>query len=466
MKTDAVILGAGPAGLSAAYALLKSGKQVVIIEKSPVAGGQMRSVKKGDLTVDFGYKHLYNRIPEVHDFWMQLLGKDFIQYKPRIGILFENKILEKEKEFKGITRGMPLGLLVTAFADLIKYRIKHSNKQPVSLQDYAHLKRGKTFTMIFTQGYDERVKGRKWSQLPPPKVQANGETSGRANFFMRFYKEAVVRRDTQDSWFHPAQGTGQIVEKLEQEIKQMGGKILLGSEIISVDKQGNNIASVTVKGESGMTTYQPETMISSLPIEAIARVMDIPFAPAANELSFKRSVLMVYLFMSEEVTFPYNSIQISSPEINMGRITNYAAYGGTMVPKGKGCICVEFFCFEDSPLFSITDDELYDIAVSECEKAALTSKTKCIDHLVFRSRGVDPATSYEDFITDPSRAAVFYELEKYANLYQISRTGIDRSTYTGLVAARAIVEGDKQKYASLTKPDVFAPWKQMPAASA
>jgi protoporphyrinogen oxidase len=293
-------------------------------------------------------------------------------------------------------------------------------------------------------------------------VPENPDSKGdkqQANFMTRFYQDAVRDHDNRALWFHPAKGSGQIVERLESEIRSMGGEIYYESEVTHIGTSGDTITTVTVRYGRETITYEPGMVISSLPLEAMAKVMNIAFTPAARELSFKRSVVMIYLFLDKEVAFPHNCIQISSPELNMARITNYSAFGGSMVPDGKGCICIEFFCLEQSGFFAMNDEELYKVALAECEKAQLISRSDCFDYLVFKSPGADPATSWEDYVNDESRAQLYKVLEGYANLFQISRTGIDKSTYAGLLAAKAIVSEDKREFTALTRPDIFTSWQ-------
>src|SRR6185503_3526364 len=133
---EVLILGADPGSLTAAHALLKQGITVTVVEKEPIVSGLMRAVKHEDFSVDLGYKHLYSRIPEVQKLWEELLGDDFLPYQPRTGILYKGRIFEREKSFRGLRRGMPYGLMLSAFADLLKYNFFHRNEAVDSLQAY------------------------------------------------------------------------------------------------------------------------------------------------------------------------------------------------------------------------------------------------------------------------------------------------------------------------------------------
>jgi hypothetical protein len=132
-----------------------------------------------------------------------------------------------------------------------------------------------------------------------------------------------------------------------------------------------------------------------------------------------------------------------------GRVTNYAALNGAMVPKAKTCLCVEFFCFGNSPLLALQNNELGEIALSECATAGLIAPEKCFDSLVLRLRGADAATSWQDWASD-SRRQSMAALKAFPNLYNVNRPGTDKATYAGLEAAAAIVTGNRAIFDSET----------------
>src|SRR5215213_508437 len=110
MKTEAVdtlILGAGPAGLAAAYRLAKAGQAPIVLERNPVAGGLMRSIQRGAFSVDLGRKELYSRIPDVNRLWEELLGDAYRPYSHRVGVFYHNRIFETERKYQGFRRGVP-----------------------------------------------------------------------------------------------------------------------------------------------------------------------------------------------------------------------------------------------------------------------------------------------------------------------------------------------------------------------
>jgi protoporphyrinogen oxidase len=452
-NAEVLILGAGPGGLTAAYQLLKQGVKVVLVEKDRETGGLMRAVKHGDFTVDFGYKHLYNRIPEVHALWSELLGKDFLQYQPRTGILYKGRILERERSFKGLRRGMPYRLLVSALIDWAKYSIRYRNRTIQSLEDYTYARRGAKFTRIFSQEFEERFKGVLWSDLPaPPVMDKKGP-------WKRLMSDATKNLQKQAQWFHPAKGTGQIVDRLTEEVLRLGGSILLNTKVKQTFCAANLITEVTLEQAERTLVCQPKTVVSSLTVELVAPLMGIAFEAAPQELSFQRGVVMVYLFLDHPSSFPHTSLHVTCPDTSMARITNFGALGGEMVPPGKGCLCIEYFTSAANNLMPKTDADVLQFVLQECEKANLLRREHCVDSLIFKLAKADPAASWEDYRNDPSRKALYDQLAAFTNFYQINRTGTDKSTFAGLMAAKAIVAGDKSLFEKTTRPDVNAPWE-------
>ena len=453
MDSEVIILGAGAGGLACAYSLLKKGVKVVIIEKEKEVGGLMRSVKFKDFSVDYGYKNLDNGIPDVHHFWKELLKDDYSSIEIRTGVLYKGNVIELEKKHKGLTRGMPLGLLVSSTLEMLISKLRYSRLKTSSLANSTYARRGKKFTQIFSQEYSERSRGLKWSRIPAP---SNNKYNKPLSDFLTDANKTIPKKGGS---FHPNKGTGQIVEQLEKEIKQMGGKIYTGCQVTAISHQNNQISHVTVMNSDEELKISGSKFVSSLPLQFVSPLMGIDFAPSKKELSFKRGVIMVYLFLKNRVKFPHNSLRVSCPNVHASRITNYAAFGGAMIPKGKACLCLEYFTPHSKHLIPLSDQEIKELAISECEKSGLFDKNDCSDTLVIRNLQADSAQSWEDYKMDSTRKALYKRLSGFDNLYQINRTGADKSSYAGIMAAKSIVEKNRTEFDELTKPDVVSPWK-------
>ena len=187
--------------------------------------------------------------------------------------------------------------------------------------------------------------------------------------------------------------------------------------------------------------------------------MGVGRPPLKSELSFQRGVIMVYLFLNVPAKFPHNSLRVSCPDTTISRITNYAAFGGEMIPEGTSCLCLEYFIPHSKALLDLNDKQIKELALSECENSNLLSREECIDYKVIRNLHADSAQSWEDYQYESTRKRNYESLLKIRNLYQISRTGADKSTYAGIMAAKSIVENNKEMFEVKTRPDQPSPWE-------
>ena len=162
-----IIIGTGPGALSCAYKLLLNNIEPVIIDNNSLPGGFMRSIEYKNYTVDLGRKELYSRIPVVNEFWEKLLGRDYVEYDYRVGVLYDGKVLEKSNKHLGIKEALVSQSSFYAFFDYLVSKWRY--KKPDNYQDFKYNSQGKMMTQIFGQGFYERFTGRKWAEIPLPE---------------------------------------------------------------------------------------------------------------------------------------------------------------------------------------------------------------------------------------------------------------------------------------------------------
>jgi hypothetical protein len=125
-----------------------------------------------------------------------------------------------------------------------------------------------------------------------------------------------------------------------------------------------------------------------------------------------------------------------------GRITNYTAFNGDMVPEAQTCLCVEFFCVGGDPLLDLSPEALRDLALEECARSRLIDPARCFDHLVLKLPGADAAVRLQSWQTE-ARSRLVAELQRFTNLYYVNQPGTDHATYAGLEAAETILSGGR-----------------------
>ena len=491
MKTESVhtlILGAGTSGLAAGHALVKAGMKPVILEKDSVPGGLFRSIRRGDFIVDIGRKELYNRIAKVDAFWSELLGSDYREYAHRGGILFNGHIIDMSPAFRGFRRGMPWSMLVGCGLDFLWSRVKPGKSAPRSVEEYFYQTRGRQLTRIAAQGFQEKLNGTKWANIPLPHDRANGADAGLFSTLKGLATRVVSEKEVntyKGIWRHPAKGTGEICDKLAEEILKEGAPIHYKAQVIEmscVPEDGGRktedtnafsvpspqstvivnqrIDTVTARIGSETICFKPSHVVSSIPPQLLKRFLyansseqsSIPRSqssmgnpPSSVSTAPKRTVILIYLFLNEEPHFPHAWLQVTCPSTRIGRITNYAAFSRDMVPEGKTCLCCEMYCFGPDKLLEMDDLSIAKLALDDCARSGLLDPAQCFDHLVLRLPGADASQNRDNWMS-PSRLKLLAELEQFKNLYYVNRTETDIATLAGLEAADAILSGDRSLF--------------------
>jgi protoporphyrinogen oxidase len=459
-KIDTVVLGAGPAGLAAGHILAKAGRKPLVVEKGKVAGGLMRSIKRGDFIVDIGRKELYNRLAKVDGMWAEVLGDDYRRYPHRGGILFDGHIIEISPSFRGFRRGMPWSLFLQCGGDLVWWRLRSGGRKASNLEEYFYQKRGRQLTRVISQGFQEKLSGVSWSEIPVSEdvTEERGESffATMKGLMARTFSRAEVNT-FKGEWRHPAKGTGEICDKLEESIVRHGGRMLFDANVLEINSTHGTVDSVLVESGGETTRYETSSLVSSIPAQFLLKHLlkerfdtleDSLKAPPAS----KKTIVLVYLFLNEAPHFPHAWLNVTCPNTRIGRITNYAAVGGDMVPAGKTCLCCEFYCGPNDALLAMDNKQLTQLALAECAKYKLLDPAKHFDDLVLRLPGADASQNRHNWMNNMSNG-LLGELAPFRNVYYVSRTDLDIATLAGVEAAEAIISGERATFDSHIDPE-------------
>jgi protoporphyrinogen oxidase len=444
-----LIIGAGPSGIAAAHKLAQAGVSPVIVEQSEAAGGLMRSLTRGNFTMDMGRKELYTRIPEVDQLWRRILGDDYREYPHRVGSLYGGRILEMSDRYRGLRRGLPWQWLVSAGVDLILCWVCSGISRPSNYQDYWHRRAGRRFARLFAQGYWEKFRGQEWADMPVPEAEVDGSNVNSYSFNAIKQGLMLAARggpSDQTEWHHPAKGTGQICDLMLTEAVRGGAQIRFNAQVVALNSENGRIIGVLTKEAGGLRAYRPRNVVSSMQVEDLALLLsEAPGEMAQKWAEAERSVALVYLFLNEPSRFPHAWLEVNDTRMKAGRITNYAAFNGDMVPPGKACLCVEFFCFGDDPILRLSPEELAALAIEECVENGLIDATKLLDTLVATMRRCNAAASWRDW-QSAVKLQLLERIGRFDNLYHVNRPGTDWATFAGMMAAEAIVQGCRAEF--------------------
>lgn len=453
MQTEHVhtlVLGAGPSGLAAGYVLAKAGLRPVVLERDKVCGGLMRSVRHGEFILDIGRKELYNRLDKVDRFVHEILGDDYREYPHRGGLLYKGVIVDQSPAYQGMRRGMPWPLFLSCVWDFGWAQLLGRRRHARSLQDYFYHSRGKHLTQVFSQGFQEKLTGRRWAEVMMPTTQGEGAkgegavATMKAAFARAFSKKEV--NTFKGVWKHPALGSGQISEVLGQKISEFGGTIHYNTRLAEMSASGEKVEAVVAEIGGERVRFEAENVVSSIPIEFLVQYLLNKTVPKDSGSPFrKKTVILVYLFLNEAPRFPQAWLNVTCPEVRVGRITNYSEFNGRMVPPGKTCLCCEYYFFDEDPLLKWTDQQFAEEAMKECTQSRLIDRSKCFEQLVIRLPGADASQNRDNWM-NKIRLGFLADLKPFKNLYYVNRTETDIATLAGLEAGEAIISGSRADF--------------------
>jgi protoporphyrinogen oxidase len=405
----------------------------------------MRTLIHNGFFLDIGRKELYSRNPIVHQFCTEILGPHYRTYPRRFASLYRGRIIEQSGAYRSFTRGMPIGMFIRVAADVVLSRIRYTLIRPKNYAEWVYGGTGRLYSQITEQAYWEKIQGKPWSEMPVPAADGRPRRlrfGGLGEMLSRAHGAAVPVTE----WRHPARGAGQICTLLEGGAADAGARFEFQCAISNLETDADRVTAVTVRTPTGTMLLRPEHVVSSLPIQALTALLPPHFRPAhAHDGSPpKRSTRLVYLFLREPPRFPHAWLEVSSPDLRVGRVTNFAGFNGDMVPQGHTCLCVEYFCTGDDPLLAVSDDALRDLALREMASAHLVDPAACFDTLVLTLPGADAAINLRAW-----KAAVqpyLDALRPLSNLYYINRPSTDQALFAGLLAADAVINGNRRAF--------------------
>lgn len=448
---DLIVVGAGPAGLTAALEAQSNGLKTLIIEKdSQYVGGISRTVERGGYRFDIGGHRFFSKSPEVTQWWKDRLPDDFISVKRMSRIYYNGKYFDYP--IKPINALKGLGIW-TSFLCMISYGWSNlfPKKPEESFADWVSNRFGKKLFSIFFKTYTEKVWGMPCDQISADwaaqRIKGLSLLSAVLNAFKGKGKKGSgeVIKTLIDTFEYPKMGPGQMWEHTAAEILRKGGSLLMGNEVVKFETADDgNVSQVVCRNQNGDTvTCRGREVIVSMPLQETVRALKTTLPPeaqtAASALKY-RDFLTVALVVEGENPFPDNWIYIHDPSVKMGRIQNYLNWSPHLIGRqGTTCLGLEYFCFEGDGLWSMADEDLIELGKKELVKLGLVDRDRIQEGYVVRMEKAYPVydETYQSNVESIAGA-----LSKIPNLQPVGRNGMhkynnqDHSMMTGLLSAR------------------------------
>jgi protoporphyrinogen oxidase len=434
-----VVLGGGPAGLTAGYLLAKQGKPVVVLESSDQVGGIARTEVRDGYRFDLGGHRFFTKVKEVDDLWHEIMKEEFLKRPRKSRIYWRRKFLEYPLQGMDVIRKLGPWELFLCGMSYMWATLKPKGREE-TFEDWVSNRFGRRLFNHFFKAYTEKVWGVSTSEI---RAEWAAQRIKGLSFFSAARAAFLGNRGNQiksliGEFNYPRFGPGQMWEQMMDDIRSHGGEVRLNAPVTRLRTDGGRIVEVVAGGE----TLTPSHVISSLPLRTTVGIAD-PEAPgrvrdAARGLRY-RDFLTVLLVLTETNIFEDNWIYIHEPDVRVGRIQNFRSWSPFMVPNDEdGSIGLEYFCWEGDDLWTMDDQELVKLATRELVQIGLARP-----EMVKRGFAVRVHKAYPIYDAEYAErvATIRGWLETISNLQQVGRNGLHRynnSDHSMLTAMRAV----------------------------
>ena len=452
-KTDpiTVVIGAGPAGLTAAYELTKRDAAVAVFEAADVVGGISQTAERDGWRFDIGGHRFFTKVGPVEQLWHEILPDEDFLLRPRMSrIYYRGKLFDYPLKAMNALRNLGVGEAVRCVASYAWARVRPPKDQS-HFEGWVSARFGWRLYSIFFKTYTEKVWG-----IPATTLQAawaaqrikNLSLSGAIVNALRPKRNQKDITSLIEEFQYPKFGPGMMWQRCTELVEKDGGTVTLNTWVSRVHWEPGRAVAVTVQDAEGSRRVEADHVVSSMPISALVLAME-PAAPpavraAAQDLRY-RDFLTVALVVPQRFSFPDNWIYIHEPGVRVGRIQNYGSWSPYLVKDGRTCLGMEYFVTEGDGLWSSDDDDLVRLATSELEQLGLAEPGVVEVGYVVRMPKAYPV--YDEFYEHNLDVIRQWLAEAVPNVHPVGRNGMhrynnqDHSMLTAMLTAQNILDG-------------------------
>lgn len=455
MTPRVVIIGAGPAGLTAAYVLAtRYGITSTILESDSVVGGISRTVERDGWRFDIGGHRFFTKVREVEALWKEILPQEEFLIRPRLSRIYYNGKFY-DYPLKASNALGNLGI-IEAFRCVLSYVWARINppKDQTTLEGWIASRFGWRLYEHFFKTYNEKLWGVPTNRMP---ADFAAQRIKNLSLFNAVVNALMPKRNQKDitslieEFNYPKLGPGMMWEKCRDLVIERGCTVVMKQRVVGIRHDKGKAHTVIAQGPDGARTeYACDHVVSSMPISQLLLAMDppadAPVIAAARDLRY-RDFLTVALVVPQQYSFPDNWIYVHAKEVQVGRIQNFGVWSPYLVKEGRTCLGLEYFVFEGDETWNKPDADLIEQGKRELGILGLVDPAKVEMGYVVRMPKAYP------FYDEHYRANVAKIVEwlntRAANVHPIGRNGMhrynnqDHSMYTAMLTAENIATGSR-----------------------
>ncbi|HEV2308895.1 MAG TPA: NAD(P)/FAD-dependent oxidoreductase [Acidimicrobiia bacterium] len=452
---EVVIVGAGPAGLTAAYELTKRGVASTVLEADDVVGGISRTAQRDGWRFDIGGHRFFTKVKAVDDLWFEILGSENFLRRPRKSrIYYKGKFYDYPLVPLNALRNLGLVEALHCGFSYVWVRL-HPPKDQTNFEGFMAGRFGWRLYRIFFKAYTEKLWG-----VPAPTIQADwGAQRIKDLSLFRAVWEALKPKRLRlgaakskqltsliEEFNYPKYGPGMMWERATELVTARGTKVVFNSTVTAVHHADGRAVAVTATADGVPTRYECTHVVSSMPLTALIKAMDPPPPPdvlaAADGLTYRDFLTVALVVPADAVAWDDNWIYVHEPDVKTMRIQNFGSWSPYLVKDGRNVLGLEYTLLETDPDWAADDEVLIERGKRELEFLGLMHADDVEAGYVVR---MPKAYPMYDATYKANVATLRAWLDEHApNVYPVGRNGMhkynnqDHSMYTAMLSVENI----------------------------
>jgi protoporphyrinogen oxidase len=441
------VLGAGPAGLTAAHVLSQRGLPGEVFEADGTVGGLAKTVVLDGYRFDLGGHRFFTKLKPIDRFWAEILGDEFITRQRLSRIYYQGKFFAYPLEARDVVGRLGLG---ESFLCALSYfwSLRKRGTEAETFEDWVTTRFGKRLYNAFFRSYTEKVWG-----IPGSEIRAQWAAQRIKDFSFKHALLSVLGLQRKqittliEKFQYPRLGPGQMWETLAREVEARGLPVHLKQRCVAIRHAEGRVDSIVLRSNGSEQELAVDSVLSTLALRDVVSMLD-PAPPdevlaAARKLRY-RDFCVVALMTTQDQPFPDNWIYIHDPGTRAGRVQNFGAWSEDMVPPGRNCLGVEYFCFEGDEIWRLSNEEAVALAKDELARIGLIDPDKVTDGVKVL---VPKAYPMYDSRYEEAVAVIRSYLDGFSNFQTCGRNGLhrynnqDHSMWTAIMAVLNLTDG-------------------------
>jgi protoporphyrinogen oxidase len=403
-KSHVVILGGGPAGMSAAWRLSALGIQTTVIERDSAVGGMGKTIQVGGYAVDYGPHTFHVRETEesrtIHEAIKPLFGDDPLVLTRGTRVLLRGKEyiypLEMIQVLTGVSPLLSARIVIDYLLATIKSTLAPPKKEH-SVEEWGVRNLGRTLYDLCFGIYSERVWGLPTSQISSKQAQRVAKLNLK-NIILRTLGIKADPATYFTKYMYPRKGISVLFENMADAVRKSGNCILLNSTVVRLEREGERVRRVIYKRDGREETIECDGIISTLPLPMLVDLIQpsLPSAVVAHAKKLRyRSLKLIYIALKRDKLTDYHWVYLLDEQFRVNRMSEQKNVSPEMIPSGRTVLCIELSCWRDEPVWKASDEDIYRIALKD---------------MMAMGYGITEQEVEDYFVTDIATAYPVYEL--------------------------------------------------------